>query len=169
MMTIECGGGVTMSMLLGVGSVEPISIESVADVLKMCNGYSMKHRNSCVVEIGPMMLRLARHDVAQAVKYCAQLDSGLEGAKELDAVYHCTSASGYTAPQQSKGDPVEMVRLCSAAVAERLVGGCLSGAIRQMRMRDIAGTGELLEKLCVAAPAFYKQECVTATTEPMDY
>lgn len=168
-MVIECGGGVTMSMLLGVGSVKPVSIESVSDVLKMCNGYSTRHRSSCVVETGPMMLRLAHHDVAQAVKYCAQLDPGLVGAKELDAVYHCTSASGYTAPQQSNGDPVEMVRLCSAATAERLVGGCLSGAIRQMRMRDIAGTDKLLEKLCVAAPAFFKQDCVKAITEPMDY
>jgi hypothetical protein len=168
-MTIECGGGVTMSMLLGVGSVAPVSIKSVSDVLKMCNSYSMKHRNSCVVEAGPMMLRLARHDVAQAIKYCAQLDPGLEGAKELNAVYHCTSASGYTAPEQSKGDPAEMVRLCSAASTELLVGGCLSGAIRQMRMRDIAGTDEVLEKLCVAAPAFYKQKCTTAITEPVDY
>ena len=44
MMTIECGGGVTMSMLLGVGSVGPVSIKSVSDVLKMCNGYSTKPR-----------------------------------------------------------------------------------------------------------------------------
>ena len=168
-MTIECGGGVTMSMLLGVGSVAPVSIESVSDVLKMCNGYSVKHRSSCVVETGPMMLRLARHDVAQAVKYCAQLDPGLEGAKELDAVLHCTSASGYTASEQAKGDPTEMVRLCSAAITDRLVGGCLSGAIRQVRMRGIAGTDKLLEQLCVVAPAFYKQACITAITEPMDY
>ena len=169
MMTIECGGGVTMSMLLGVGSVEPVSIKSVSDVLKMCNGYSTKHRSSCVVETGPMMLRLARHDVAQAVKYCAQLDPGLEGAKELDAVYHCTSASGYTAPEQAKGDPPKMVELCSAAITDRLVSGCLSGAIRQVRMRAIAGTDKLLEQLCVEVPAFYKQACATAITEPMDY
>lgn len=165
----ECGGGVTMSMLMGVGTGKPVAQDSISDVAELCNSYSKNHKMSCITETGPMALRLARMDVAKAVVLCGELENLMASGKEYDVAYHCTSAVGYSAPQQAAGDPAKIVDLCAPASTEKLVGGCLYGAIKQMRLRDLPTLEKDLKDLCAVVPAFYSAECNKAATEKMDY
>ena len=165
----ECGGGVTMSMLMGVGAGEPVTQDSVADVAKLCNSYSINHKMSCITETGPMSLRLASMDVAKAVKICYELEGLMDKGVEFNVSYHCTSAVGYSAPQQAAGDPDKVVQLCSNSASERLVGACLYGAVKQMRLRDLPTVQSDVNRLCAVVPKHYSADCKKAATETMDY
>jgi hypothetical protein len=165
----ECGGGVTMSMLMGVGAGDPVKQDSIQDVADLCNSYTANHKMSCITETGPMSLRLAQMDVAKAVKLCYELEGLMESGKDLDVSYHCTSAVGYSAPQQAAENPSKIVELCSNAANDRLVGGCLYGAVKQMRLRNLPTVSDDLVRLCAVVPSFYKSECSKAATESMDY
>jgi hypothetical protein len=165
----ECGGGVTMSMLMGVGAGEPVTQDSVSDVAELCNSYSINHKMSCITETGPMSLRLARMDVAKAVKLCYELEGLMDKGTEFEVSYHCTSAVGYSAPQQAAEDPDKIVQLCSNADSERLVGACLYGAVKQMRLRGLPTVKSDLDRLCAVVPKYYSADCKKAAVETMDY
>lgn len=165
----ECGGGVTMSMLMGVGAGDPVKQDTIKDVADLCNSYTVNHKMSCITETGPMSLRLAQMDVAKAVRLCYELESLMDSGREMDVSYHCTSAVGYSAPQQAGENPDKVVELCSNSANERLVGGCLYGAIKQMRLRNLPTVSEDLAELCAVVPSFYKVDCRKAATEPMNY
>ena len=63
----------------------------------------------------------------------------------------------------------KIVQLCSNADSERLVGACLYGAVKQMRLRGLPTVKSDLDRLCAVVPKYYSADCKKAATETMDY